>query len=102
MKVFDEVDRSFEQHSMALVEAIRLNEDPSEELFCNLKQSIRDIKEKYINEHQIPKYTYYCIQVLRDNLLGEMQRNSKKEDSRITSFASLLDMELEELLLSSA
>jgi hypothetical protein len=96
----DFIDKNFEEVSLAIVESIRLGNGLNEDLFQRLKKAIDNLKCKYAGLESMPKYTYYCIQTLRDNIIGTLNSRDKKEHEILTKYSSFIDQNIEELLLS--
>ena len=96
----DAVDQKFEAVSLEIVESIRLGDSLSEFLFERLKEAMAEVVDKYKNCTSMPKYIYYCIQVLRDNLIGKLNSSTGAEHIFVANVNSYIDQAIEDLLLS--
>lgn len=96
----DAVEKEFEAVSLEIVEALRLDNNLSALLFDRLRDAMNKIVEKYRARTSMPKYLYYCIQALRDNVIGKLNSSTGAERQFFAEVSSYIDQTVEDLLLS--
>ena len=100
MKMKNFIDENFEKISMDILEAIRIQRNLKQSHLDDLKFAMKEIQEKYRNNECIPKSLCYCLQVLRDNILGEISINKTVKNDLIIEMSSYIDNAIEVLLLN--